>query len=174
MSLNYGFGKCKVVSDPVPKPSRHKQEIPYHLHATLGVPGSDGTAQNWDSAISVGANDTDDLLRYRLAFDYHNPILTTLKAAAAGFSDPEPVASLRKLLTTAHSTGVHVYIFGRTYTDGSPGIHDVHMNQGSSGSFLDNGQDDHNDHNDIWQDGAVLVDLGNPDQSSHSRFQSRQ
>jgi uncharacterized protein YukJ len=37
------------------------------------------------------------------------------------------------------------------------------MNQGSSGSFLNNGEDDQNDHNDIWQDGAVLIDLGQPE-----------
>jgi len=41
------------------------------------------------------------------------------------------------------------------------GIHDVHVNQGSqSQNFLNNGRDDHSDHNDMWQDGAVLVDLG--------------
>jgi uncharacterized protein YukJ len=34
------------------------------------------------------------------------------------------------------------------------------MNQGSKGSFLNNGVDDHNDHNDIWQDGALIVDFG--------------
>jgi uncharacterized protein YukJ len=195
MSLSYGFVKCKVVSDPVLKSSRHKQEIQYHLHSNLSVPGA---AQNWDSAINVGTNDADDLLRYRLAYDYHHPIIATLKAAAAGFSEltgtsalpaldflrsdvlaetgnwrdsgvmdgsdePEPVASLKKLLTSANATGADVYIFGRTYTDGSPGIHDVHMNHGSSGSFLNNGEDDHNDHNDVWQDGAVLVDIGQPE-----------
>jgi uncharacterized protein YukJ len=37
------------------------------------------------------------------------------------------------------------------------------MNQGSTGSFVNNGVDDHNDHNDVWQDGAVLVDLGDPE-----------
>jgi uncharacterized protein YukJ len=37
------------------------------------------------------------------------------------------------------------------------------MNQGStSDAFLNNGQDDHNDHNDVWQDGAVLVDFNEP------------
>jgi len=74
----------------------------------------------------------------------------------------EPVASLLRLFDNARSKNADVYIFGRKYTDG-PGIHDVHMNQGSSGSFLNNGVDDHNDHNDIWQDGAVLVDLGEPE-----------
>jgi uncharacterized protein YukJ len=195
MALNYGFVKCKVVSEPVLKPSRHKQEIQYHLHASLSV---EGASENWDSAINVGTNDADDLLRFRLAFDYHNPLLDTLKAAPAGFSDltgadalpaldflrsnildqtghwrdsdpmdgseePEPVASLRRLLSKAHSTKADVYIFGRTYTSGSPGIHDVHMNQGSSGSFLNDGRDDHNDHNDVWQDGAVIVDFGEPE-----------
>jgi uncharacterized protein YukJ len=41
------------------------------------------------------------------------------------------------------------------------GIHDTHMNQGSSGtSFLHKAGDDSNDHNDIWQDGVLLVDAG--------------
>jgi hypothetical protein len=80
-----------------------------------------------------------------------------------GSEEPEPVASLKRLLSKAHSSGAGLYILGRTYTDGSPGIHDVHMNQGSSGSFVNNGRDDHNDHNDIWQDGAVVVDLGQPE-----------
>ena len=80
-----------------------------------------------------------------------------------GSEEPEPVASLKRLLSKAHSTKADVYIFGRTYTSGSPGIHDVHMNQGSSGSFLNDGRDDHNDHNDVWQDGAVIVDFGEPE-----------
>lgn len=66
MALNYGFVKCKVVSEPVLKLSRHKQEIQYHLHANL---------RDWDTAINVGTNDADDLPRFKLAFDYHNPLL---------------------------------------------------------------------------------------------------
>jgi uncharacterized protein YukJ len=201
MNLNYGFVKCKIVSDPVLQSSRHKQEIQYHLHSTLSVPAADGTVQSWDSAINVGTNDADDLLRYILAFDYHGPIIATLKAAPAGYTDltgtdalpaldflrsnvlaetgkwrdsdvmdgsgqQEPVLTLQRLLVQAHSTGADVYIFGRTYTEGN-GIHDVHMNQGSSGSFINNGQDNHNDHNDIWQDGAVFVDLGQPEWAAY-------
>lgn len=41
------------------------------------------------------------------------------------------------------------------------------MNQGSSGSFLNNGVDDHNDHNDLWQDGAVVVDVGEPELAAY-------
>ncbi len=197
MALNYGFVKCKVISDPVLKSTRKGNEIQYHLHSTLSVP-TNGASEKWDSAINVGTNDADDLLRYRLVYDYHNPLIDTLKAADAGFSDltgadtlpaldflrshvldetgpwresgvmngtdsPEPVASLKTLLSKAHSTKADVYIFGRTYTSGSPGMHDVHMNQGSSGSYINNGKDDHNDHNDIWQDGAVIVDFGDPE-----------
>ncbi len=198
MALTYGFVKCKVVSDPVLQSSRHKQEIQYHVHSKLRVASADGTTTDWDSAVNVGTNDADDLLRYKLVYDYHNPILDKLKAVASGFSDltgqtalpaldflrstvlaetgpwrnsdvmdgsdqPEPVASLMKLLAKARASAADVYVFGRTYTDGSPGIHDVHMNQGSSGSFLNNGRDDHNDHNDIWQDGGVVVDFGQPE-----------
>ena len=198
MSLTYGFVKCKVVSNPVLKSSRHKKEIQYHLHVTLQL--GDGT--EWDTAVNVGTNDADDLLRYRLAYDFQHPVIETLKAADSGFSDltgtsklpavdflrsdilqgtgkwrdsdvmdgsdqAEPVASLKRLLVKAHSTNADVYIFGREYQEGN-GIHDVHMNQGSqSDSFLNNGQDDHNDHNDVWQDGAVLVDMGEPEWAAY-------
>jgi uncharacterized protein YukJ len=194
MTLEYGFVKCKVISEAVLKGSRHKQETQYHLHATLRVATSGSGAQEWGSAINVGTNDADDLLKYRLVFDYHHPLRTTL-AAKPGFHDltrtaalpaldflrtdvlaetghwrvsdvmdgsefPQPVAALKRLLHQAHQRKADVYIFGRTYTSGGAGTHDVHMNQGSSGDFLNNGRDDHND---VWQDGAVFVDLGQPE-----------
>jgi uncharacterized protein YukJ len=198
MPLKYGYVKCKVVSEPSLKESRHKQEIQDHLHASLKVSVAGGSPQTWDTAINVGTNDADDLLNYRLVFDYHHPVIETLKAADPGFHDltdhdtlpaldflrsdvlaetgqwrvsdvmdgtdePEPIRSLKRLLHRAFKAHADVYIFGRTYTSGGAGIHDVHMNQGSSGGFLNNGEDDHNDHNDVWQDGAVLVDLGQPE-----------
>jgi hypothetical protein len=199
MALTYGFVKCKVITEPKLKPSRHKQETQYHLHVTLNVPGAaGGAAKHWDTAINVGTNDADDLLKYKIVFDYHHAVLGPLKAAQPGFHDltgtaalpaldflrsvlaetgawrdsdvldgtdhPEPVASLKRLLHRAHSQQSDVYIFGRSYSGGDLGIHDVHMNQGSQTSaFLNNGKDDHNDHNDVWQDGAVLVDLGQPE-----------
>lgn len=197
MTLKYGYVKCKIVSEPALKPSRHGHETQYHLHATLKVAG-----QNWDTAINVGTNDADDLLKYKLVFDYHHAIRETLTAAAPGFHDltgktalpaldflrsdvlaetgpwrnsglmdgsgsPEPVATLKRLLEKARSAAADVYIFGRTYAPPDLGIHDIHMNQGSSGSFVNNGRDDHNDHNDIWQDGAVLVDLGEPEWAAY-------
>jgi hypothetical protein len=198
MSLTYGFVKCRVISEPRLQAKRHKQEIQYHLHATLRVVGAGGNVERWDSAVNVGTNDADDLLQYKFVFDFHHKLLNTLKAAAPGFHDltgtaalpaldflrsdvlaetgpwrlsdvqdgttqPEPVASLKRLLEKAHASQAEVYIFGRTYTSGGSGTHDVHMNQGSQDPFLNNGRDDHNDHNDIWQDGAVLVDLGEPE-----------
>jgi uncharacterized protein YukJ len=201
MALTYGFLKCKIVSDPALKASRHKNEMQYHLHSTLEVAEDDGSTGQWDSAINVGTNDSDDLLKYKFIFDFHHPIITTLKAARSGFSDlteaeqlpaldflrsdvlnesgtwrnsdimdgsnqVEPVASLLRLLSKAHAGNFDVYVFGRKYTDGF-GIHDVHMNQGSQGSFLNNGVDDHNDHNDIWQDGAVIVDTQQPELAAY-------
>jgi len=201
MALTYGFLKCKIVSDPALKASRHKNEMQYHLHSTLEVAEDDGSTRQWDSAINVGTNDSDDLLKYKFIFDFHHPIITTLKAARSGFSDlteaehlpaldflrsdvlnetgtwrnsdimdgsnqVEPVASLLRLLSKAHAGNFDVYVFGRKYTDGF-GIHDVHMNQGSQGSFLNNGVDDHNDHNDIWQDGAVIVDTRQPELAAY-------
>lgn len=223
MALTYGFAKCRIASDPVLRSSHHKNETQYHLHATLELTDEDGSTQQWDSAINVGTNDSDDLLQYKLIFDFHHPIVAKLKAATSGFTDltetaelpaidflrsdvlvesgpwrtsdimdgsthVEPVASLLRLLRNAKARNFDVYVFGRKYNDGL-GIHDIHMNQGSQGSFLNNGVDDHNDHNDIWQDGAVIVDnqqpefaafftvftqqqvpsnkLGNPDANSH-------
>jgi uncharacterized protein YukJ len=201
MSLDYGFVKCKVVSNPVMKSSRHGREIQYHLHATLHVTDG-GSIQKWDTAINVGTNDADDLLNYKLAFDYHHPIIETLKAAAPGYQDltgtsalpaldfmrsdvlaetggwresdvmdgsdqVEPAATLRRLLQNAHNNGWDVYIFGRTYKGGDLGMHDVHMNQGSQSAAFRNDGDDHNDHNDVWQDGAVLVDQTQPEWAAY-------
>jgi uncharacterized protein YukJ len=190
MKLNYGVIKGTVKSAPQLKASRRKQEIQYHLHAQIDVGGTD-----WEIAVNVGTNDADDLLNYRLVYDFQHAIIGTLKAKASGFTDltdtgalpaldfqrsdilartgnwresdvmdgtdnPDPAASLERLLNKAMNIGAPVYVFGRTFTDATPGVHDVHQNQGSTGSFINNGVDNHNDHNDIWQDGAVMVDLG--------------
>jgi hypothetical protein len=195
MALTYGFLKCKVGSDPVLKATRRKSETQYHLHTTLLVQAPDGSNESWDSAINVGTNDSDDLLQFKLIFDFHASLISGLQAANSGFADltgtsalpaldflrsavlaetgpwrnsdimdgsdeVEPVASLLRLLRKAQANNSDVYVFGRKYTDGL-GIHDVHMNQGSQAPFLNSG-DDHNDHNDVWQDGAVIVDLGDP------------
>jgi uncharacterized protein YukJ len=189
VTLPYGFVKAKIVSDPVMKGSRHRSEIQYHQHFNLLVNGS-----TWDVAVNVGTNDSDDLLKYKLVFDFRHALIATLSAAPAGShglvgttglpaldfmrsdilantgpwrdSDvmdgselPEPAASLRRLLVRARGQGADVYVFGRFYAEGN-GIHDTHMNQGSTGGFLHRRGNDSNDHNDIWQDGAVLVDLG--------------
>lgn len=201
MALTYGFVKCKIGSAHRLQSSRHKNEIQYHLHATVAVPAAGDSTEQWDTAINVGTNDSDDLLQYKLVFDFHHPLIGTLKASAPGFialtrtnqlpaldflrsnllgetgpwrtsdiidgSDAvEPVASLQRLLRRAHAGNFDTYIFGRTYTDGN-GIHDVHMNQGSQSSFLNNGIDDHNDHNDIWQDGGVIVDVGQSEMAGY-------
>jgi uncharacterized protein YukJ len=197
MAHTYGYLKCKIVSNPKLQSSRHGKETQYHLHSTLEITGADGKTQQWDSAINVGTNDSDDLLRYKLIYDFQHSIIDTLKAAKSGFADltgthaepaldflrsdvlagtgdwrdsgvmdgsthVEPVASLLRLLQTAHQKKQDVYVFGRKYTDGL-GVHDVHMNQGSQAPFLNDGKDDRNDHNDVWQDGGVLVDVQQPE-----------
>jgi uncharacterized protein YukJ len=197
MALAYGFVKAKVDSDPTLKASRHRSELQYHLHFKLLV-GSD----DWDVALNVGTNDSDDLLKYKLLYDFRHPLITTLAAAAAGKSDltggtalpaldyvrvidlfdntgdwrdsevmdgstaPEPVASMIRLITRARQSQFDVYVYGRFYSEGD-GIHDTHMNQGSSGGFVHRAGDDSNDHNDIWQDGALFVNVGEPEWAAY-------
>jgi len=190
MSLPYGFAKAKIIAPPKLTSKRLDQETQYHQHLTLDVGGD-----TWDVAVNVGTDDADDLLRYRLIFDFHHPITTDLNSAPAGAkaltgatklpaldfmrsdilsetgpwrdSDPmdgsdavEPVASLERLFLSARDNAWDVYVFGRFYSEGN-GIHDIHFNQGSGGRhFQHRPGDDHNDHNDVWQDGAVLVNRG--------------
>jgi uncharacterized protein YukJ len=196
VTLAYGFVKAKIVSESKLKPSRHGREIQYHLHFNLLVDGS-----NWDVAVNVGTSDADDLLKYKLAFDFRHSVIQTLAAAETGSHDltgqaalpaldflrsdllantgkwrdsdvmdgsetAEPSASLQRLLSRAHQENFDVYIFGRYYSEGN-GIHDVHLNQGSSKSFIHRPDDDSNDHNDIWQDGAVMVDIGEPEWAAY-------
>ncbi|WP_322055090.1 DUF2278 family protein [Paraburkholderia bannensis] len=191
MSLPYGYAKGKIVSAPQLKSMRRPHETQYHLHFGVSVAGA-----QWDVAVNVGTTDADDLLKYKLLFDFRHEVLATLKEAASGSQDltgqsalpaidfersdflantgnwrdsdvmdgteaVEPVATLKRLLERAQQAGNDVYVFGRFYSEGD-GVHDVHMNQGSKGSFIHRPGDDSNDHNDIWQDGALLVDLGEP------------
>jgi uncharacterized protein YukJ len=79
-----------------------------------------------------------------------------------GSDTPEPCASLKRLLSKAQQQAFDVYVFGRFYSEGD-GIHDTHMNQGSTKSFIHRPSDDSNDHNDVWQDGAVIVNVGEPE-----------
>ncbi|MCG5078054.1 DUF2278 family protein [Paraburkholderia tagetis] len=191
MALPYGYAKGKIVTTPQLKPTQRHNEVQYHLHFGLSVADA-----QWDIAVNVGTTDADDLLKYKLPFDFRHPVLATLQSAAPGSNDltgqdalpaldfersdflantgnwrdsdvmdgsdaVEPVATLQRLLVRAQQSNFDVYVFGRFYSEGN-GIHDVHMNQGSKGEFIHRPGDDSNDHNDIWQDGAVLVDLGAP------------
>jgi uncharacterized protein YukJ len=189
MSLSYGFVKSRIVSGPKMKAAQRKNETQYHEHFSVRVDGD-----KWDVAVNVGTDDADDLLKYKLVYDFHHPIIQTLNKAPAGSQEltdqaalpaldfmrsdilsktgkwrdsdvmdgsefPEPVASLKRLLIRAKKEKADVYVFGRFYTDGD-GIHDTHMNQGSTGGFVHRDGDDSNDHNDIWQDGALLIHFG--------------
>src|SRR5882757_4570692 len=82
MPLAYGYVKTKVTSEPKLKPSHHGHETQYHLRCNLAVGGA-----TWDAAVNVGTNDSDDLLKYKLAFDFRHPIIQTLAAADAGSHD---------------------------------------------------------------------------------------
>lgn len=196
MTLAYGYVKARIVSEPIMKSSRRPHEIQYHLHFSMLVDGD-----NWDVAVNVGTNDADDLLKYKLAFDFRHPLIGTLGAAGAGShdltgqsvlpaldflrsdllaatgkwrdsdvmdgsGDAEPAATLARLLSRAHRENRDVYVFGRFYSEGD-GIHDVHLNQGSTKGFIHREGDDSNDHNDVWQDGALMVDLGEPEWAAY-------
>ena len=78
------------------KPTRRRQETQYHLHATLLVESDQGS-QRWDTAINVGTDDSDDLLKYRLIFDFHHAIRDALTAADAGFHDLTGTSALPAL-----------------------------------------------------------------------------
>jgi uncharacterized protein YukJ len=198
VTLRYGFVKSKLASDPVLKPSRHRNEIQYHLHFGMTVEG-----HTWDVAVNVGTTDADDLLKFKLVYDFRHPVIKTLGAAASGSHQEltdlhtlpaldfvrsdllantgrwrdsdvmdgseavEPVASVKRLLVNAKQNGFDVYVFGRFYQGGDNGIHDAHMNQGSTGGFIHHAGNDHNDHNDVWQDGAVFVDVGQPEWAAY-------
>jgi hypothetical protein len=84
MALTYGFLKGKVADIPGLRPKRIKHEIQYHLHATIRVELSSGTAQDCDSAINVGTSDSDDLLKYKSAFDFRHPVWARINA----YEDP--------------------------------------------------------------------------------------
>jgi uncharacterized protein YukJ len=196
VTLPYGFVKAKITSNPVLKGSRHRNEIQYHLRFNVLVDDAP-----WEVALNVGTNDADDLLKYKLAYDFRHPLIRTLGAAQAGAqalteqqklpaldfvrsdllantgnwrdsdvmdgSDVvEPAASLKRLLTRAHQNNLDVYVFGRFYRE-SGGLHDTHMNQGSTGRFMHRDGDDSNDHNDVWQDGALFVDVGEPEWAAY-------
>jgi uncharacterized protein YukJ len=198
VTLRYGFVKAKLISEPVLKGSRHANEIQYHLHFHMTVDG-----QPWDVAVNVGTSDADDLLKFKLVYDFRHPLIATLGGAEPGAREltglhklpaldfirsgdlladtgcwrssdvmdgseaVEPVASLKRLLARARQSGFDVYVFGRFYEDDGVGIHDTHMNQGSTGGYIHRAGNDHNDHNDIWQDGAVFVDLGEPEWAAY-------
>ena len=192
MALPYGYVKAKIATATQLKSTRRPHEVQYHLHFGVTVNGA-----QWDIAVNVGTTDADDLLKYKLVFDFDHAVLPTLANAAEGPTDltgtgalpaidfqrsdflantgawrnsdvmdgssqVEPVASLQRLLLRAQQSRLDVYVFGRFFSEGD-GMHDVHMNQGSTGGFIHRAGDDANDHNDIWQDGALLVDLGDPE-----------
>jgi uncharacterized protein YukJ len=155
VTLAYGFVKAKIVSEPMLKPSRHSHEIQYHLHFNLLV---DGT--NWDVAVNVGTNDADDLLKYKFAFDFRHPVIQTLAAAPAGSHELTGQAALPALDFMRSDLLADTGSWG-------DGIHDTHMNQGSTKGFVHRPGDDSNDHNDVWQDGAVMVDVGEPEWAAY-------
>jgi len=193
MPLPYGFVKAKMTSLPrlTSKPVHNggqESELQFHLHFSLNVNG-----ESWDTAVNVGTDNAADLLKYKIAEGFKNPIEATLRSSRSvndltgkaalpaldylrsnilegtgpwlvsdvldGGAGQQPAAKLNALLSKAFQDQNDVYVFGRFYSEGN-GIHDVHMNQGSRGRYIHRPGDDANDHNDIWQDGALMLDFG--------------
>lgn len=75
-----------------------------------------------------------------------------------GSEFPQPVASLLRLFRTAIDSRADVYFFGRLYDTGN-GVHDTHMNQGSTGSYVRKSATQAGDLNAAWEDGAVIFAL---------------
>ncbi|WP_434385294.1 DUF2278 family protein [Melittangium boletus] len=65
----------------------------------------------------------------------------------------QPYMQLARFLEEATTANALVYVFGHPYSSGL-GIHDIHMNQGSTGSYT---KRDGAEHNDVWEDGAILI-----------------
>jgi len=97
MALSYGFLKGKINSGTALKSSRRPHELQYHLHTTIQAPDTDGNPAPWDTAINAGTADSDDLLQYKLVYDFSARFLATLKAASEGFSDLTGTAALPAL-----------------------------------------------------------------------------
>ncbi len=189
MALAYGFVKAKITSAPSLKPKELPDEIQYHLHFSLDVAGEKWDAavnvgtdkesdllryklvQGFDHPLTetlrdapAGAKDLTDA-RALPALDFlRSDILKDTgewvdSEAIHGDNRQEPVATLSALLMLAFESQNDIYVFGRFYAEGN-GIHDVHMNQGSSGRFIHRAGNDSNDHDDIWQDGGLFIDFG--------------
>lgn len=197
MSLAYGFVKAKIKTVVGLKASGHGNETQYHIHVTLAVSSGDwdvainvGTNDASDLLQYKFVNDyhnavTQDLLTAPEGYNDLTganalPALDFMRSDVLdqtgtwrpsdlmdGTDKPEPIPSVLQLVNTAQAKGLDLYVFGREYTEGS-GIHDTHMNQGSTGAhFLHTAGNDSTDHNDIWQDGALLVDLGGAQWSAY-------
>ena len=196
MTLAYGFVKSKIVSEPVLKPSRRSHEIQFHLHFNLLVDGAKwdvavnvGTNDADDllkykfafdfrhpviqtlAAAQAGSLElTGQTALPALDFMRSDLLANTGKWRDSDVMDgsdfPEPSASLKRLLSKARQQNFDVYVFGRFFSEGN-GIHDTHMNQGSTKGFLHRPGDDSNDHNDVWQDGALMVDVGEPEWAAY-------
>ncbi len=196
MALPYGFVKAKITSEPKLKPSRHNNETQYHLHFSMLVDGDKwdvavnvGTNDDDDllkyklvldfrhpiiqtlAEAEAGAQDmTGQSALPALDFLRSDLLQNTGKWRDSdvmdGSEDAQPVASLARLLSKAHRQTFDVYVFGRFFNTGD-GIHDVHLNQGSTKGFIHRPGNDSNDHNDIWQDGALMVDSGEPEWAAY-------
>jgi uncharacterized protein YukJ len=185
--LKYGVLKGHVAGDPWSQAARHSDDVHFHLHVEVDTGGRGvfdvavnvGT-NNPDDLLMYTFCDTyvhqicqtlNDLpLGYTAleelsklpALDFiRSDVIPTGRAGLSknqpvGDDDPEntePYRTLAALAQGAAAAGSPVYVFGHPYDTGM-GVHDVHMNQGSSGSYTNHSG---GEHNETWEDGAVLI-----------------
>jgi uncharacterized protein YukJ len=185
----YGFVKCKISGNIRVQEKQLPHEVQYHLHADLTV---DGSQTPWDMAVNVGTSDADDLLNYRLATDFHHPIIDTLKAFPPGFTDltgKHALPALDFLRTdilketgswrqsdvmldpdTANPCAYLRKLFERA--NATNAIVYIFGRRYTDGDgihdvHMNQGSGPGHEHadgdgNDVWQDGAVLFDFGMP------------
>lgn len=185
--LPYGVLKGRVASKPRSQTAlHHGQDVHYHLHAMIAA-GEQGTWDMAINVGTNSPDDvlryrfvepfTHAILSqfeglspgYKSLEQEGLPALDFLRSdiipggvstlgvnTAIQDDNPEasqPYAQLARLLVEATQTQAPIYIFGHPYSTGL-GIHDIHMNQGSTGSYTQRGG---REHNDVWEDGALLI-----------------
>jgi len=110
------------------------------------------------AGLAQGFTRLESTVNNGIALDYIRGNLVDLKVGRVLPHDVPGVENdvldlVLPLLQTAVQRQATVHIFGEPYLPDRQGIHDVHMNQGSVGSFTK--------YNGVWQDGGLFIKNSN-------------